>query len=426
MVGVRQAGVRQKDILLGRGPACYNHPGNVKFRSCLRVHVSCYEKEASHREKRAMVQHLIAELQDKRRCRFLRFCSKKVKWVQASLQQVKAKIEHGLRDARQQLADESYPDTPSWTPQKCVPAINDLHDKRDSQRPEFVNATRHSRSESLSMSRMHMIPIQETAFTHESCARRASCKYSWYENTTTKRNTTLPESPSYSYVFDGIESDQDLTKIAELEGSTSSLSFESDDDLTEMQELERSISPMSFESDEDLTKMAEEKFKHGQGVAARLVRPNILDFQPSRCARDDISEGIFHVADENTISPTSIPTNSLDPHGQKLRLERNSDPYQFSLKEKYAAHRGHGLTPANIFAGVGSDPAIDLLMRIFCRPSVDNVLVTPPTYGIYKVCAKVNDVEIISCPLSKDLSLRVPEVRIECVDVRHRPYCLTS
>lgn len=156
--------------------------------------------------------------------------------------------------------------------------------------------------------------------------------------------------------------------------------------------------------------MAEEKkFEKGAGVAARLARANILELQPYRCARDDYSEGVLLDANENALGPTSVPTNSLDPYDNHMLLERYPDPYQGALKEKYAAYRGHGLTTANLFVGVGSDEAIDLLMRIFCRPGQDNIVIAPPTYGMYKVCAKVNDVQVISCPLSKEFDLRIQE-----------------
>jgi len=75
----------------------------------------------------------------------------------------------------------------------------------------------------------------------------------------------------------------------------------------------------------------------------------------------------------------------------------------------YAAYRGYGIAPANLFVGVGSDEAIDLLMRIFCRPGQDNIVITPPTYGMYKVCAKVNDVEIVKVPLTPDFDVQVAE-----------------
>lgn len=80
------------------------------------------------------------------------------------------------------------------------------------------------------------------------------------------------------------------------------------------------------------------------------------------------------------------------------------------MKEAYAKYRGHGIEAKNIFVGVGSDEAIDLLFRIFCTPGVDSVMTTPPTYGMYKVCANVNDVNIVTVPLTPDFDLRIPEV----------------
>lgn len=57
------------------------------------------------------------------------------------------------------------------------------------------------------------------------------------------------------------------------------------------------------------------------------------------------------------------------------------------------------LTPANLFVGVGSDEAIDALIRCFCVPAKDKILTCPPTYGMYKVCAQINDVSIVNVPL---------------------------
>jgi histidinol-phosphate aminotransferase len=160
-----------------------------------------------------------------------------------------------------------------------------------------------------------------------------------------------------------------------------------------------------------LDSMEEEKKQDSVGIAARLARKNILELQPYRCARDDYSEGVLLDANENAFGPTSLPTKNLDPYDNFQVLERYPDPYQTPLKKLYAQYRGHGLTPANIFVGVGSDEAIDLLMRIFCEPAKDEILITPPTYGMYKVCAKVNDVNINSVPLSPSFDLRIPEVR---------------
>lgn len=148
----------------------------------------------------------------------------------------------------------------------------------------------------------------------------------------------------------------------------------------------------------------------GTGVAARLARRNILELQPYRCARDDYSSGILLDANENAFGPPITVADNSD-----FFLERYPDPYQIPLKEKLVAYRGHdGLTPSNVFVGVGSDEAIDLLMRIFCKPGHDKILTTPPTYGMYKVCAKVNDIEIISVPLTPDFDVRIPEVSLTC------------
>jgi histidinol-phosphate aminotransferase len=141
------------------------------------------------------------------------------------------------------------------------------------------------------------------------------------------------------------------------------------------------------------------------GFAARIARPNILELEPYRCARDDYSTGILLDANENAYGP---PIS----HNEEV-LERYPDPYQVPLKLKLASYRGHSLTPSNIFVGVGSDEAIDLLMRIFCRPGVDKILQTPPTYGMYKVCAKVNDVQVVNVPLTPDFDLRIQPVRDE-------------
>lgn len=148
------------------------------------------------------------------------------------------------------------------------------------------------------------------------------------------------------------------------------------------------------------------------GIATRLARKNILELQPYRCARDDYSEGVLLDANENAFGPTSLPTKCLTPYDNSNSLERYPDPYQMALKELYATYRGHNLSPSNIFVGVGSDEAIDLLMRIFCQPGgEDNILITPPTYGMYKVCAKVNDIPVLMAPLSPDFDLDIPKVR---------------
>lgn len=96
-----------------------------------------------------------------------------------------------------------------------------------------------------------------------------------------------------------------------------------------------------------------------------------------------------------------------------LSLERYPSPYQWELKTLYAAIRG--CKKEQIFVGVGSDEAIDMLFRIFCKPGFDNVITTPPTYGMYSVCANVNDVAIKKVPLTPSFDLRV-DAMLKVVD----------
>ena len=132
--------------------------------------------------------------------------------------------------------------------------------------------------------------------------------------------------------------------------------------------------------------------------ASDFARKNILELTPYRCARDDYSDGILLDANENSIGPV------VETHVH-LQLNRYPDPLHLDLKEKVAAFRS--VLKEQIFFGVGSDEAIDILFRIFCTPGVDNVVITPPTYGMYKVCAKVNDVAVKSAPLTPDFDIDI-------------------
>jgi len=144
------------------------------------------------------------------------------------------------------------------------------------------------------------------------------------------------------------------------------------------------------------------------GIAHTLARPNILALHPYRCARDDYSSGVLLDANENSLGP-AIDDEELSENQIEMELNRYPCPYQVPLKTLYANYRGVS-SPNKIFVGVGSDEAIDLLFRIFCTPGVDNVITTPPTYGMYKVCAAVNDVEIVNVPLTEKFELRIPEM----------------
>jgi histidinol-phosphate aminotransferase len=122
---------------------------------------------------------------------------------------------------------------------------------------------------------------------------------------------------------------------------------------------------------------------------SRLVRKNILTLKPYSSARDEFAgkEGIFLDANEN-------------PFGV---YNRYPDPNQYELKSELA--QINGLEIENIFVGNGSDEAIDLAFRIFCIPSHDQVIVCPPTYGMYEVSAGINDVDVIKIPLDDDFQL---------------------
>jgi len=157
----------------------------------------------------------------------------------------------------------------------------------------------------------------------------------------------------------------------------------------------------------------------------KAIRPNILALHPYRCARDDYQSGILLDANENALghSIPKLDNASLDADLQftlDLDLHRYPDPSHDAIKERVASLRSIP-GPKNVFLGVGSDEIIDLLMRVCVAPGKEKILITPPTYGMYAVCAQVNDAGIVKCPLelsgsageggeSGRFSLRVDEV----------------
>lgn len=154
----------------------------------------------------------------------------------------------------------------------------------------------------------------------------------------------------------------------------------------------------------------------------QFIRPNILALQPYRCARDDYQSGILLDANENSLGhsipdPSGLPLNGLG-------LNRYPDPSHDQVKGRFASLRG--LPDASfVFLGVGSDEVIDLLFRICCVPTKDKVLITPPTYGMYSVCAQINDVAVLKVPLDVgggSFQLQVDEVRSKLTEsvCRHR------
>ncbi|MBN8824376.1 MULTISPECIES: histidinol-phosphate transaminase [unclassified Spirosoma] len=126
-----------------------------------------------------------------------------------------------------------------------------------------------------------------------------------------------------------------------------------------------------------------------------LLRPHILSLTPYSSARDEYTGtiGVFLDANENPIGST---TNAGD-------YNRYPDPHQWAIKQRLAPIKGVRVN--QIFLGNGSDEPIDLLVRATCVPGKDNILIMPPTYGMYEVSAAVNDVALIKVPLTPDYQI---------------------
>jgi histidinol-phosphate aminotransferase len=133
-----------------------------------------------------------------------------------------------------------------------------------------------------------------------------------------------------------------------------------------------------------------------------LVRPNILSLKPYSSARDEYSGKEAHVFLDANENPYNQPFN------------RYPDPLQRDLK---AAIEKIKQVPAScIFLGNGSDEAIDLAYRCFTRPGIDNVVAIEPTYGMYKVCADINDVEYRPVLLDEHFQISAEKLLAACDD----------
>ena len=125
-----------------------------------------------------------------------------------------------------------------------------------------------------------------------------------------------------------------------------------------------------------------------------ILRNNIKNLIPYSSARDEFKgeASVYLDANENSFgSPLDVNYN------------RYPDPIQLKVKQRLSEIKG--VPPGNIFLGNGSDEAIDILFRAFCRPGVDNVITLPPTYGMYEVSANINDVEVRKIKLTPDYQL---------------------
>ena len=132
----------------------------------------------------------------------------------------------------------------------------------------------------------------------------------------------------------------------------------------------------------------------------QLTRPNIWRLAPYSSARDEYSGKEAHVFLDANENPYNKPFN------------RYPDPLQRELKKEIAKVKR--IPEENIFLGNGSDEAIDLPYRIFCRPGIDNVVAIEPTYGMYRVCADTNDVEYRPVMLDDKYQMDADKVLAAC------------
>ncbi len=140
------------------------------------------------------------------------------------------------------------------------------------------------------------------------------------------------------------------------------------------------------------------------------VRPNILRLEPYSSARDEFmgEAAAFLDANENPFNP---PFN------------RYPDPLQRKLKSRLAQLKGVG--EAQLFLGNGSDEPIDLLIRIFCEPTLHNIVLQEPTYGMYRVAAAINGVEVVTTALAPGYQLDT-DALLQAVNARTRLLFLCS
>jgi histidinol-phosphate aminotransferase len=141
-----------------------------------------------------------------------------------------------------------------------------------------------------------------------------------------------------------------------------------------------------------------------------LIRPNIKKVQPYSSARLEYSgsaeAGIFLDANENSLGSVT-----------DIKLNRYPDPLQRDIKAKLA--RIKGLHQDQIFIGNGSDEAVDVLIRIFCKPARDALMIFPPTYGVYAFFAEVNDIAVSEVPLTSNFRLDTGRI-IQELSPRHK------
>ena len=136
-------------------------------------------------------------------------------------------------------------------------------------------------------------------------------------------------------------------------------------------------------------------------MITKLIRKNILKLKPYTSARDLYSSGILLDANENSFGSTF-------QEFEDLHLNRYPDPHQVDLRK--AVSKLLNVKADKLFFGVGSDEIIDLLIRIFCEPKEDQVMLLEPTYGMYTVACDINNVETVSPLLNDSFQIDFAEV----------------
>ncbi|MDP1995206.1 MAG: histidinol-phosphate transaminase [Ignavibacteria bacterium] len=136
-------------------------------------------------------------------------------------------------------------------------------------------------------------------------------------------------------------------------------------------------------------------------MITKLIRTNILKLKPYTSARDLYCNGILLDANENSFG-------SSFQELEELHLNRYPDPHQVDLRN--AVSKLLNIDAEKLFFGVGSDEIIDLLIRIFCEPREDRVMLLEPTYGMYKVACDINNVETVSPLLDDSFQIDFAEV----------------
>lgn len=133
---------------------------------------------------------------------------------------------------------------------------------------------------------------------------------------------------------------------------------------------------------------------------SKLIRPSIERLQPYSAARDEFKKGdkkaLFFDANENPFSSG---------------YNRYPDSNQSALKLKLSQQKA--VSPEQVFLGNGSDEVLDIILRTFCEPETDNIILNTPTYGMYEVLAQINGVQIKKVNLLKDFQLAVNSINAE-------------